>query len=154
VAIYLWPPRLADALRDGALSESDKLVYLAAGVVLSTAAARLRAAAAVSRPVLLFDLMYAILIVAGVLWCYRANRRGDGQRFIERFVILSVPVSIATYLVFFATYYGLGVGAALAGALDRWPQLAATLVASLIATVTTYWWLGRLVYRAAAARTA
>jgi hypothetical protein len=153
VAIYLWPPRLADALRDGTLRESDKLVYLAAGVVLSTAAARLRAAP-VSRTALLFDLMYAILIVAGVLWCYRANRRGDGQRFVERFVILSVPVSIATYLVFFATYYGLGVVAALTGALDRWPQLAATLVASLVATVTTYWWLGSLVYRAAAARTA
>lgn len=152
MALHVWPPRLAEALRDGTLRDRDKLVYVAAGSVLATSLNRLRTTAW-TREVLLFDLACLFVVLGGVVWSYSMNKRGDGRQFVERFFLLSIPVSIATYAVFFGLYYGLGLIAAAAGSMDRWPRLTATAVASLLALMTTYWWLGRLMLRASLPRT-
>ena len=128
-------------------------MYVAAGSVLATSLNRLRAAAW-TREVLLFDLACLVIVIGGVVWSYSMNKRGDGSQFVERFFLLSVPVSIATYAVFFGFYYGLGLIAAAAGLLDRWPRVTATAVASFLALVISYWWLGRLMLRASLPRTA
>ena len=35
-----------------------------------------------------------LFILGGVIFCYQANRKGDNKEFIDRFVCLSLPVSI------------------------------------------------------------
>lgn len=153
MALHFWPPRLADALRDGTLRDRDKFVYVAAGSVLATGLSRLRATAW-TREVLVFDLACLVIVLGGAFWAYSMNKRGDGHQFVERFFLLSVPLSLATYLLFFGFYYGFGLLAAAAGLLEQWPRLAATAAASLLALVITYWWLGKLMLRASLPRTA
>ena len=153
MGLHLWPPRLADALREGTVRDQDKLVYVAAASVLAVTVNRLRAGSW-TREVLMFDVACIAVVLAGVFWSYRVNQRGDGRQFVERFFLLSVPVSLVTYLLFFAFYYGLGLMAAAGGSLDRWPSFAATAVASLLALIVTYWWLGTLMRRASMPRTA
>jgi hypothetical protein len=153
VALHLWPPSLADALRDGTLRDRDKLVYVAAGSVFATGLNRLRASAWTAE-VLVFDLACLAIVLGGVFWSHSMNKRGDGRHFVERFYLLAVPVSLATYILFFGLYYGLGLLAAAAGLLEQWPRTAATVVSALLALVITYWWLGKLMLRASLARTA
>ncbi|HEU4881024.1 MAG TPA: hypothetical protein VFT45_02230, partial [Longimicrobium sp.] len=45
--------------------------------------------------------------VAGIWVCYRANQRGDGTAFVERFICLSVPVTIRWLVLFFGVWIGL-----------------------------------------------
>jgi hypothetical protein len=40
------------------------------------------------------DIATAVIIGIGVLFCFAINRRGDGRNFIERFMCLSIPVTI------------------------------------------------------------
>lgn len=42
----------------------------------------------------LTDLTTAVIIGVGVMLCFMINRRGDGRNFIERFMCLSIPITI------------------------------------------------------------
>jgi len=151
MALHLWPPRLADALRDGTLRDRDKLAYVAIGAVLGTAINRLRSTPW-SREVLLFDLAALVVVLGGIFWSYFMNRRGDGGHFVERYTLLSVPLYLGTCILFYCFYYGIGLLAAAFGLLDQWPRRTATATASLLALALSYWWLGRLMLRASSTR--
>jgi hypothetical protein len=151
MALHLWPPRLADALRDGTLRDRDKLAYVAIAAVLGTLIRTFRSTPW-SREVLLFDLASLVVALGGLFWCYSMNRRGDGRQFVERYALLTVPLYLGTYVLFIGFYYGMGLLAAALGLLDQWPWRTATGTASLLALAISYWWLGTLMLRAASPR--
>lgn len=45
--------------------------------------------------------------VAGIWVCYRANQRGDGTAFLERFICLTLPVMLRWLALFFGVWIGL-----------------------------------------------
>ena len=98
--------RLAAKLRANTLSEAEKYRYFLVMVVLRiwSDAGRL----AISQPKNHFAglVSMAIISILGFHICYKVNQRGDNQRFIERLICLSVPISIWAYLANFLFYYG------------------------------------------------
>ena len=98
---------LAEKLRANTLSETEKYRYLLALVAIQTLNAINRTAHA--RP---GNSHYATVIAAmfiafaGLYFCHQANRNGDDQHLIERFVCLSVPVSIWVHLCYLFLFYG------------------------------------------------
>jgi hypothetical protein len=51
-------------------------------------------------------MLYLTGMCAGIWACYRANDEGDGRGFVERYVCLSVPLSILSYLIYIVLFYG------------------------------------------------
>jgi hypothetical protein len=137
-------------MREGTLRDRDKLAYVAIAVVLGTLIRSFRSTPW-SREVLLFDLASVVVGLGGIFFCYSMNRRGDGRQFVERYALLSVPLYLSTYVLFFSLYYGMGILAAL-GRLEHWPWRTATGTASLLALAISYWWLGKLMLRASSPR--
>src|SRR3954471_21655836 len=137
-------------MRDGTLRDRDKLAYIGVGAVLGTLIRTFRATVW-TQEVMLFDLASVVVALGGLFWSYTLNRRGDGREFVERYALLTVPLYLATYVLFFGFYYGMGLLAAALGLLEQWPWRAATGTGSLLALGISYWWLGRLMLRASSA---
>jgi hypothetical protein len=105
--MYLWNARrLALALRAGRLTEADKARYLIAGSVLSSMCGG-SAVSALQNTFTALPLIGSIVVtVAGIWMCYRANQRGDGTAFLERFVCLVLPVTVRWLLLFWGLWMG------------------------------------------------
>lgn len=58
------------------------------------------------------DILTIIVLGWGIFVCYRANKQGDGRNFIERFMCLSIPISIQVS-TFFLLFFLLTLGASL-----------------------------------------
>ena len=103
MTIFQQPRRVAIALRDGTLTERAKLnflwVLIAIGALWSDDSI-LRAIRAIPSGFGLILLVSWGILVWGVIASYRANRRGDNQNFIERFICLIASLSIRAYLVY------------------------------------------------------
>lgn len=118
--LFLRPRQLATAFREDRLHERNKyhLVLLGSGLQLVFGQGFLftsRTAGSTQLFVIALGIM-----VWGMRACYKANSRGDGRAFVERYVCLSVPISIyATLANFIAAFVirGLtgGSGAATSG---------------------------------------
>jgi hypothetical protein len=145
--------RLADELREDALSETQKLAYLIAMAAIGLLLGR----SSGMGPWTLLGAAVALLqlgiAVGGVWYCFAANQRGDGRSFIERFVCLGVPLwiwwAVANY-----TLYFLGLAVAFLPAMSRtelWYRAFPVLASVLLAPVY-YLVLARYVARAAGAR--
>ena len=48
----------------------------------------------------LFDFSYFLIVVLGVYICFRTNKNGDHKHFIERFLILSLPILMIHLIIF------------------------------------------------------
>ena len=94
---FWHPGRVATGLREDQLSESDKARYMAALVVIQSLSRH-------PGPRLMVPLVIVSLI--GLAWCYRANMQGDGQRFVERYLCLSLSLGIWFLGVSLVLYYG------------------------------------------------
>lgn len=101
--------KLEAALAKGELGDWDKTKYLLLSVVLM---ALLAPAAALIRPHfgpvhppwnMFFALCGAVLaarfVYVGIKRCFEINRTIDGDRFIERFTVLFVPITIRVMIV-------------------------------------------------------
>jgi hypothetical protein len=106
--MYLWNARrLALALRAGRLTEADKAKYLIAGSVLSSLGGG-SALSALQSMVTALPLIGSVAVtVAGIWACYRANQRGDGRAFVERFVCLVLPVMVRWLVLLWGVWFGL-----------------------------------------------
>src|SRR5688572_3398682 len=84
---------LADELREDSLTEDTKLRYFLAVTALSYLTARPGILEMLQTTVEGWvALSYVVVGFLGTYACFLANARGDGQRFIERFMCLSWPV--------------------------------------------------------------
>ena len=49
---------------------------------------------------ILYDLSYFLIVVLGVYMCFKTNKNGDHKHFIERFLILSLPILMIHLIIF------------------------------------------------------
>lgn len=117
--MYLWNvERLVEALRAGSLSEAEKAKYLAVGTLLASLSARPGLAAWSTSAGAARAAALMAVTVCGVWLCYRANRRGDGRAFVERFVCLMVPVYVRWLVLYYGAWYALAMIGRPAGRYD------------------------------------
>jgi hypothetical protein len=95
------------------VSEGQKAAYLVLGIAIQAlfTAWRSLSGGRASDPVLY--IASALLLALGVYVCYRANASGDGERFLERYVCLAVPLTIwmlvTGFVIGAVLMYGLGL---------------------------------------------
>ncbi|NJL46364.1 MAG: hypothetical protein HC929_01155 [Leptolyngbyaceae cyanobacterium SM2_5_2] len=103
MTVFQNPRQVAIALRDGTLTEREKLnflwVLIAIGALWSDDSI-LRAIQTIPSGFGLILLVSWGILFWGVTASYRANRRGDNQNFIERFICLVAALSIRAYLAY------------------------------------------------------
>jgi len=90
--------KLVEELARDALSEREKVTYFVFTAALWTASSLMRN----PKPWTRFDniqLLSIAITILGYVMCFRLNQAGDGRCFVERAVIISVPL---TFRVFFA----------------------------------------------------
>ena len=84
-----------------------RLLYRVANMIITRQAPRVHQLKLFNNYNYATDIATIVILGIGILICYIANKKGDGKRFIERFMCLIVPVSIkiGTYflLVFLTT---------------------------------------------------
>lgn len=103
--IFLNDRKLARQLRDGQVTERQQLHYYLIFTIIFTIFTTMTWAQNVASPApltiydYLNDAAYVLFSLTTVILCYRINARGDGRSFIARYISLSFPVSIQTFLV-------------------------------------------------------
>jgi hypothetical protein len=105
--MYFWNVKgLAKDLLEGKVTEGGKMKYLLAYAILSALQVEIiRLIKERFGPILLVQAFGMIVILAGgILACYQANRKGDGRDFIERFICLSLPLTIRIGVLSFVVY--------------------------------------------------
>ena len=158
--MYWWrisPLKLE--LASGTISESEKLKYLVAMILLysiSSEGGYLVAQAdpedALTATDWLSSALFVILTFAGTYYCYRRNQSGDAKDFIERFVCISWPITmrfVAIMVLFFAALFGFG--SMLSERFESWVfQEGLLTVATLVVfEVVFYWYLAKHIYEIA-----
>ncbi len=144
--MYLWNTKaLAKELRDGTLTERERMKYYllfvavdAVGAELVTYSSEIVSLASVAKSVLII-----IGIVAGTYIAYRANCAGDDKDFIGRSICLSVPINIRLLVAVAGLYLACAVVDSIIGGkafdsgsvLTRWFEV----VVYCIAMVVFYW---------------
>ena len=103
--LLLSPARVAQGLRAGTLTETQKARLMIAGVMLSAILANLSPRGFRTWGDVLYLMLYLIGMSAGIWACYRANDEGDGHWFVERYVCLSVPLTILFYVIYIVLFY-------------------------------------------------
>ncbi len=104
--MYFWNTRaLSEDLRAGRVSQHEKMKYLLAGTLTFSVGSYLLVPEEPSTLLAVDALITAVITVGGVLACYRANRRGDNEEFIDRFICLSWPVGIRVVTAIAAVYF-------------------------------------------------
>ena len=146
--------KLAEDLRDGRVSERDKLQYLFVWAVLSTVFSLLTAAKAQVLDQNTVVATGGMLVVAcfGLWACFEANQRGDGHSFVERVVLLGIPLAIRMFVLLNASWYTIVWAVSAAGMTDAWreEQRSMTMLAIQVAVyIAVMVWLRNAVAVAA-----
>jgi hypothetical protein len=94
----IWKTKkLIEELARDALSEREKVTYFVFTAVLWTASSLIRN----PRPWTIFDniqLLSIAITIFGYVMCFRVNKAGDGRCFVERAVIISVPLTFQVFV--------------------------------------------------------
>ncbi|HEX6532957.1 MAG TPA: hypothetical protein VF041_00085 [Gemmatimonadaceae bacterium] len=100
--MHLWnAAALARALGQGDVTEREKLGYLLTGIVLQSFGRHYSLLEGIHYPIVLATVVPMLAItVGGIILTFRANARGDGRLFLERYVCLSVPLLIRVYVAY------------------------------------------------------
>ena len=104
--LLLSPLRVADGLRSGSLSETQKARLVLVGYVITLVLSGRSLAGIRDLRELIATGFYLVVVVSGFWGCFKANQQGDGRSFIERYVCLGVPLSIVVYGLYTLAYYG------------------------------------------------
>jgi hypothetical protein len=155
--VILRPRRLATVLAAGELSEREKFQYLRVwGILTVFLPGRLPGWTDWSPGRVTFVVLSLLITIVGLLACFRANARGDGRAFLERYLCLSVPLWIVTYVLYHAIYYGMGALGYLMGWLEQdarnWGRDAMSVISSASALSLYYLWMRTSIMRAAGVR--
>ncbi len=146
--MYFWNvKRLSNALVEGRVSEKEQFKYLLALTILALFGGSMTAMKFVLAEIPVesyrffaaVDLIHLVITVAGLAWCYRCNRLGDGKDFLSRTICLIWPIGIRIAVWFFLVKI-------ITVSLVRWAAGPRTAIifsfgVSLIASVAFYWYL-------------
>jgi len=106
--LYFWKTSaLIQDLAESRVSQREKMKYLLAYVFLSSAALGLGDERGYDWPFSRY-VEYAGLVVislVGTYVCYRSNQKGDQLDFIDRFICLSLPVSVRFAVILIPSYF-------------------------------------------------
>ena len=100
--------RLADDLREGRVSEKQKLYYLLVSFTLHALGGNDSIVDALrsDRPgSAIWPVLGVAIIAATLIACYRVNSRGDGRHDLDRVYCLSVPVALPVYAAYLAAVF-------------------------------------------------
>jgi hypothetical protein len=152
--VILRPGRLAAALAASELSERDKFHYLLAWALIGVFINPLVGISHRWDHLRILSVVPSLLITAvGLVACFQANARGDNRAFLERYLCLSLPVSLVTSAAYYLFYYGMGLVGFGAGWVkpdaSNWNGTVMALVASVIALSLFFVWMRALMLRAA-----
>ncbi len=157
--MILRPRRLAGALAAGELSEREKFHYLLVWAVIGILVpSHLGGWTDWSRIRVAFVVVSLVIAVIGLLTCFGANARGDNRAFLERYLCLSVPLGIMTYVAYYAIYYGIALVGLAVGWVEtnagNWDANTMGLISSMSALVLYFLWMRASITRAAGLRAA
>ena len=94
--------QLAEDLRDHKVSEKQKLQYFIALAVITTIGSFAPSVDYVGNiPMLIVDILIAIIGLFMMIMLYRQNQNGDGKHFLERYICLSFPMLVIMFMVIF-----------------------------------------------------
>ena len=141
--MHFWNTKaLGKELREGTVTQKDKMKYflillIIFGIPFSSYVAPKFDYTFVRFPGLILSI---IINIWGVIFCYQANQKGDDKDFIDRFVCLSLPISIKLLLLLFLS---LSIGFIITVSPGYEPELhdrraAAVLVLIRLALQITY----------------
>src|SRR5436309_9995005 len=100
--MYFWKTKeVVRALKQRTLTQHEKMKYFLATCTLYALAfvAAPLGNQTLSIPWLLQSAVIVVLVIAGTLFCYRANRAADDQDFIDRFVCIAWPLTVKIVLI-------------------------------------------------------
>ena len=146
--MYLWNTNaLAKELKEDTLPEREKFKYFLAYVVLTAFAMELfrYLVPEYSLSAVLASAFNILAVIVGVYICYKTNQNGDGLRFIERYICLSLQVSIRIVVLSLAVYLLLIIGLTVILKLDDPNSDTGTVVYwfgtlfGIVITVLFYW---------------
>jgi hypothetical protein len=100
--IQFWrDARVAEDLRHDRVSEGEKVIYLLTSLALQMITP---CRGLVFRGQTPLGAIMAIAVLAVAIWgthrAFAINQRGDGARFIERYVVLGLPITLQTFVRF------------------------------------------------------
>lgn len=152
--MILRPRRLAVALATGELSEREKFHYLLAWAVIGIVApSQVGGWTDWSRLRVTFAVVSLVIWVIGLLACFGANARGDNRAFLERYLCLSVPLGIMSYVAYYAIYYGIAIVGLETGWVrtnaGNWDANKMGLISSMSALILYFLWMRASLTRAA-----
>lgn len=131
--IFWNTQKLSDALREGRVTTAQSALYLAANVLIWSLLVEL--AAHVQTPKNILDYVLTAVSISSAIFgtwiCYRANARGDNRDFIERYVCLSLPITVRVLVIEIALLIVVFSAESTAGTLSDQttiPQMALYLV--------------------------
>jgi H+/Cl- antiporter ClcA len=115
--MYLWDVnKLSEQLITNSVTEKDKMKYLIGYITIGAISGEVSYWSGVGMNSLnYFDYLNGfisvLLTIIGTFICYRANQVGDGQKFVERFICLSVPIIIRIIIIGFPVAIGIYIAA-------------------------------------------
>ena len=118
--MYFWnTTALADDLKARRVPQRDKMIYLLVPITLSVASEFLPIEPHETRLLTLVEFVLAIVVtIGGILLCYQANRRGDDEEFLDRFICLGWPLAIRMLVLSIPLAFLLQVGSCMIGFSD------------------------------------
>ena len=151
----LWSSRLLERdLATGAISEWGKVKYLLLPMILSSLAGGPKylitprygtePPEGSTRNFILYGIAMALVAYLGIRKAFRANQEADGKHFIERYIILSLPVMVRLTVILVPTLILLMI--VVASLTRSFPHFRGSLMAALyVVFVLIYYWYFSLV---------
>jgi hypothetical protein len=105
--MHFWNTKpLTAELASGTMPENEKMKYLLVGSCLFVLISYLSIYPVPERNALYWSEFGAVLAITigGAFYCYRCNGGKEGNRFLENFVCLTVPIAIKCYALFWSAY--------------------------------------------------
>ncbi len=149
--MYFWNVNgLADDFRADKVTEREKMKYLVAYMAYQSLHVQnaLWTWEVVNSVTIAKAVVVAALNIAGVIFCYEMNRRGDNREFLDRFVCLTWPITVILLIILFAgtglaavlaSYFRVGIGTVLGNLAQG--EVREVFVVTVAALVVYYVWL-------------
>ncbi len=154
--MYFWKiESLTQELKAGGLPQSERVKYLLATVIVYSVV--LESSFFFAEPITFLQILQSafmfVITIAGTLYCYVVNRRGDNQEFIDRFVCVGWVVLVRITALFVVVYFPYVIaGHAIGG--EKFERFSESInvvdvTFTLFICALSYWLIGRHINRIA-----
>ncbi|MGH7655058.1 MAG: hypothetical protein ACREN6_10385 [Gemmatimonadaceae bacterium] len=104
--LVLSTTRIADALRDGRLTERAKVQIIGIGTACTMLVSGQGILAGRTYGDIALGFIFVAIAILGIRRCYRINGGAAGHAFAERYLCLAVPVGVWIYGAYYLLYVG------------------------------------------------